>query len=442
MIRICFVFLLLVLQYTAIAQAPSGYYNTASGLSGYSLKTALSSIITSGHVAQSYASLYTAYRTTDTDAFYEGDSTVLDMYSENPNGVDSYFYTHGSRNCGNYNSENDCYNREHLMPQSVFSSALPMQSDVHFVVPSDGYVNGIRSNLPFGEVGVATFTSLNGSKRGNNVANTFYTNQVFEPIDEYKGDIARCLLYVATRYESVVSSWTYSGVLDGTSSQVYSDWFLNLLLTWNLTDSVSPREIARNNACYVYQGNRNPFIDSMQYVTAIWGMPDTIKPTTPLNLQAYNTTGDSTTLSWNLSYDSEGIKEYHVYKDGFQLSITSADSLLIGGLFPNTNYDFYIKAVDSTGLYSKSSDTVKVFTASAVGINEQIEQLINVYPNPTINIINVTSPFDVNLLLMDARGRVLGTGNNQIDMSILSKGSYFLLIRGHNFSLSKKIVKQ
>jgi hypothetical protein len=45
---------------------------------------------------------------------------------------------------------------------------------------------------------------------------------------------------------------------------------LNQLLAWHNQDPVSSREIARNNAIYARQNNRNPFIDNPQYVNAIW----------------------------------------------------------------------------------------------------------------------------------------------------------------------------
>jgi hypothetical protein len=44
---------------------------------------------------------------------------------------------------------------------------------------------------------------------------------------------------------------------------------LNQLLAWHNQDP-NPREIARNNAIYARQNNRNPFIDNPQYVNAIW----------------------------------------------------------------------------------------------------------------------------------------------------------------------------
>ena len=83
------------------------------------------------------------------------------MYSENPSGTDPYNYTHGNSQCGNQSSEGDCYNREHLIPQSSFNSAYPMQSDIHHVIPSDGRVNNFRGSLVFGNV---QYTKLDFNK--------------------------------------------------------------------------------------------------------------------------------------------------------------------------------------------------------------------------------------------------------------------------------------
>lgn len=260
--------LLWISALSAYSQIPPGYYDSTAGKTGYALKTALNKIITAGHIDRGYSNLYTGYMTTDNDLFYDNDSTVLDMYSENPSGADPYFYNHGSRRCGNYTGENSCHNREHLFPQSGFGRGYPMRTDIHHVVPSDGYVNGQRGNLPFGEVTSTTWTSQNGSKKGP-CSFPGYNNLVFEPIDEFKGDIARCMLYFATRYETQVTSWSW-GPLNGTSTQVYDQWFVNLLVKWHLQDTVNQRETVRNNASYAYQGNRNPFIDSPQWVTQIW----------------------------------------------------------------------------------------------------------------------------------------------------------------------------
>lgn len=74
---------------------------------------------------------------------------VWDMYSDI---TDFSFSIHA----GTIKNEGDCYNREHSVPQSWFNEARPMKSDAWLVYPTDGKINGYRSNNPFGEVGSNT----------------------------------------------------------------------------------------------------------------------------------------------------------------------------------------------------------------------------------------------------------------------------------------------
>jgi hypothetical protein len=145
-----------------------------------------------------------------------------------------------------------------------------MVSDIHFIRATDGKVNGMRSNYPFGKVGTATFTSKNGSKLGNSVSSGF-SGTVFEPIDEFKGDVARMVFYFVTRYQSKLSTFTSGNMLGSSAFPGLQTWELNVLLAWHNQDPVSQAEINRNNASYTYQGNRNPFIDNPNYVNQIWG---------------------------------------------------------------------------------------------------------------------------------------------------------------------------
>ncbi|WP_091141039.1 endonuclease [Flavobacterium caeni] len=279
---------ILMLSLGVFAQPPAGYYNSATG-TGYVLKTQLYNII-KGHDDRGYAGLYVTYTTSDKDFYYENNGTMLDMYTENPNGPECEF-TYGVNQDDGTLGTIECqrYNREHLVPQSVFNAATPMYSDAHFVVPSDKHVNAVRGDLPFGKVNVANFTGSNGTKRGSNLNSGYsagYTGTVFEPIDEFKGDIARMLLYFATRYENVVSGYSYV-MFNGTSTQVFTNPFKNILLTWNAQDPVSAREIARNNAIFARQENRNPYIDNNAWVTAIWGSP-------PLQVEAFEILSSAT----------------------------------------------------------------------------------------------------------------------------------------------------
>jgi endonuclease I/chitodextrinase len=355
----------LVLAQLANAQAPSGYYSSANGLSGASLKTALSSIITNGHQDKGYNGLWTAYKTTDIDKNYENDGSILDIYSERPTSNDPYNFTPVSDQCGTYSTEGNCYNREHIVPQSLFNEASPMRNDIHFIRATDGKVNGMRSNYPFGKVGSTTFISQNGSKLGSSTSSGF-SGTVFEPIDEFKGDVARMIFYFVTRYQNQLSSFSSGNMLGNSVFPGLQTWELNVLLSWHNQDPVSQAEINRNNASYTFQGNRNPFIDNPAYVNQIWGSQtptqDTQAPTTVSNLAIPSKTSNSISLTWNASTDNVAVTSYDVYMNGSLKSNVTSTSTTVIGLNPSTTYSFYVKAKDAAGNTSANSSTVSATT--------------------------------------------------------------------------------
>lgn len=247
------VILFIAFSLLAHAQIPSGYYNNANNKTGDALKEALHDII-KGHHVVSYSGLLDAFVYTDC----KPNGKIWDIYSN--------FEFSLSGNCGSYQEEGDCWNREHTWPQSWFNESSTPRSDLFHVYPTDGFVNGQRSNYPYGEVNNPTYTSGNGSKLGPCVTQG-YSGKVFEPIDEYKGDIARSYFYMSVRYYSEDSYWGTSGM---TNKSEILPWAMTMLLRWSDADPVSDKEIARNNAVYGYQNNRNPFIDHPEYARMIW----------------------------------------------------------------------------------------------------------------------------------------------------------------------------
>jgi uncharacterized repeat protein (TIGR02543 family) len=246
--------LLALTSVSLVAQIPNGYYNNANGKTGDDLKMALHNII-KGHHVVSYAGLINAFAYTDC----KPNGKIWDIYS-------NIEYSPSTGLCGEYEHEGDCWNREHTWPQSWFNESTTPRSDLFHVYPTDGYVNGQRSNYPYGEVNNPIYTSGNGSKLGPCVTSG-YSGRVFEPIDEYKGDIARGYFYMSVRYYSEDSDWGTSGM---TNKSEILPWAMTMLLRWSDEDPVSDKEIARNNAVYGYQNNRNPFIDHPEYAHMIW----------------------------------------------------------------------------------------------------------------------------------------------------------------------------
>lgn len=293
-----------------IAQIPSGYYNNAQGKTGTELRAALHNII-KGHTSISYGAIWDAYWSTDN----KGDGVVWDMYSDNPGGAPLYTFYLGSDECGTYSSEGDCYNREHSWCQSWFNDQSTPRTDLHHIFPTDGYVNNRRSNFPFGEVKNAKWTSRNGSKLGP-CRTPGYSGTVFEPIDAYKGDFARALMYMSVRYFNEDSGWKTSGM---TNKSDILPWAIDMLLRWNELDPVSQKEIDRNNAIYDdYQHNRNPFIDHPEYARMIWDE---------------NGQGGGGTQPEQPSTDAQ----YHL--------VTSTDMLVPGRTYVIASADTYSKAL-------------------------------------------------------------------------------------------------
>ncbi len=250
----------------SLAEAPSGYYSGAENKSGRSLLSALHDKI-GPHTTVSYDGLLSLYNTTD--VYPNG--KIWDMYSTKE-------WSSGST-CGNYKNVGDCWNREHSFPKSWFSKGSPMNSDAFHVYPTDGKVNGQRSNYPYGECSGGTYLAANDNVRplGRLGRSTFagYSGTVFEPDDQYKGDFARSYFYMAACYYDKIANWD-SPMLAGNNFPAFSQWAVNLLLKWHRQDPVSDKERNRNDAVYARQRNRNPFIDHPELAEHIWGNKSTV----------------------------------------------------------------------------------------------------------------------------------------------------------------------
>lgn len=279
-----------ILSFLAVwAQGPNNtgtYYQTADGKKAAELKSALFAII-SPHTIQTYT-----YGVWDAIESYDlrEDGKIWEIYS----GI-SNFTPKTDRDKGDDVEEGKKYNREHAMPKSWFNEATqdnyttnvyPMYTDLHHLFPTDRSINTLRSNFPYGEVGKITKQSDGGfSKFGRCTDELGYKDgsgqngRVFEPNDQYKGDLARVYFYMATCYESYKNekgvdrspkNWT-SDMLTSDVYPFFKDWALKMLLRWAANDPISEKETKRNEAIYAIQGNRNPFVDYPGLEQYIWG---------------------------------------------------------------------------------------------------------------------------------------------------------------------------
>ena len=248
-----------------IAQIPSYYQNVNLNLTGDLLKNELSTLISSTHQTQveytSSVSVDTWDVIKDSDGFSLDTSKVLLIYGydDNDPAVENDRTRAKSLSC-HTSSCFGLWNREHVFPKSLASPNLVTNypsagTDVHNLRACDYSTNSSRSNKKF--------DAGNGNSSSNNQGNWY-------PGDEWKGDVARIIMYMYLRYPNQCEPTNV-----GIGTQLFSpngdmpDVFLN----WNFSDPVSDFEESRNNAIAIVQGNRNPFIDNPYLATIIWSGP-------------------------------------------------------------------------------------------------------------------------------------------------------------------------
>ena len=250
---------------TALAAEPINYYNNALGKSDEALMNALRGIIRN-HKEVSYGNgLLNAFAIADID----DQGYIIDIYSN--------CRYRPSDNGSSASHVGEGYNREHSFPRSWFGGEVaPMNTDVFHIYPTDIKVNSQRGNNPYGVCANGTrLTYGNYVAKGKLGDCTYpgYSGVVFEPDDEYKGDLARTYFYMVTCYKNELSSWPGSPNLNYSQNKykAFSTWTINMLMEWTRMDPVSEKEIKRNDAVYGIQGNRNPFIDHPELAEFIWG---------------------------------------------------------------------------------------------------------------------------------------------------------------------------
>ncbi|MGE7020701.1 endonuclease [Solibacillus cecembensis] len=226
------------------------YYKDAIGKEGQALKTSLHNII-SDHKQLDYSEVWEALRETD----------------EDPNNVNNVilFYSNESRSKNRNGGNVGDWNREHVWAKSHgnFGTSKGPGTDIHHLRPTDVQVNSARGNLDFD----------NGGSAVKGCEGCFKKSSSWEPPDHVKGDVARILFYMATRYETGDRvDLELNDKLNNGSAPYHGK--LSVLLEWHVMDPVDDFERNRNEVIFKWQGNRNPFIDHPEWVELIWNKYD------------------------------------------------------------------------------------------------------------------------------------------------------------------------
>ena len=244
------------LKFSLIAQEP--YYNDVDlSLTGQALYTALQNKINQASISFTYGDARFAIEITDRDPNIS--SNVLLVYGYNDN--DNNCTTDRTRDKDNFGGNNCEWNREHVFARAnanptmgnVDNSTTGIGADPHNLRSSDQQMNNNKGNRKF-----ASGTGNAGVVSGGD----------WYPGDEWKGDVARMIMYMYTRYgDRCLPSLTATGATQGNTNM------LQLLLQWNVEDPVNNFEDQRNPHLQSVYGNRNPFIDNPYLATIIWGGP-------------------------------------------------------------------------------------------------------------------------------------------------------------------------
>ena len=251
-------FTLLFIVSIQVLWAQQPYYNDVNlTLTGQELYYELQDKIDRASSSFNYGDVKDVMKITDKDP--NNNYKVLLIYGHNDN--DGNCTTDRTRNNNSFGGGNCDYNREHVFARSnanpgmgnTSNGSTGIVADPHNLRPSDTRMNSNRGNKKFGP----------GSGNAGTTSSGY-----FYPGDEWKGDVARMMMYMYTRYGSRCLP-----SLNGSGSTQGSTQMLQLYLQWNVDDPVSEVEDQRNPYLENVYGNRNPFIDNPYLATIIWGGP-------------------------------------------------------------------------------------------------------------------------------------------------------------------------
>ena len=268
----------LLFPFFCFSQIPIYYSTINFSQTGDNLKNQLTTLISNTHIINLP---YTATGTTDvwdalsqTDLDPNNSNNVLLVYGYND--TDSNVINDRTRGVNSKCHTTSCvglWNREHVYARSLGTPNLGSElagSDAHNLRACDSQMNSSRSNRVFD----------NGTGNASVLSNSNWY-----PGDEWKGDIARMMMYMYVRYPSQCLA---TNIGAGSTSFSPNGDMPNLFLEWNNQDPVSQYELNRNNILNTLQGNRNPFIDNPYLATKIWNGPSATDTWGLLSIQINN----------------------------------------------------------------------------------------------------------------------------------------------------------
>ncbi len=456
------------------AQVPSYYNNVDLNATGSTLKSRLASKISSTHTTNlSYTpGVWNALRVADLNTGSSSKVLLIYGYSDS----DGDYRTDRTRSKYDNGNNTGDWNREHVYPKSLGTPNLGTTgpgADVHHIRASDINRNASR--------GSRKFASGSGNSYATSQGNWY-------PGNEFKGDVARMVMYMYLRYGSRCLPKNV-----GVGSTVSNDQnMLQLFLQWNAEDPVSAFELSRNDVIQGYQGNRNPFIDNPAFATQIWGGPaaedrfgnnnggggtppsgSTTSVTVRITFDNY-----ASETSWEILNGSNQVVHaggnYGSQSSGSTLNITKS---LADGCYTFVFKDSYgdgICCTNGNGSYALINNSTNNnitsgstftyqrtksfcignarYSAPATELEDSEEQaqgaiILTLYPNPVQGqlYLKMDNPRPLDYTITSPIGQVVASGrvlHQQIEVFQLPRGVYQLSLQDGEEQVTKTFVKQ
>lgn len=217
--------------------------------------------------------------------FYSGEINTTNLMKTDPYQNTNYvmdFYSGAPTKNQVVSSGDSGWNREHVWCQSLSNGLYGTSgagADIQHIRPTIPKLNSDRGNKLYGELNNSGTLSTSKDANNNTVSGGYYSGNVFQPLNNKKGDCARIVMYLYMHYNKYSR---VGGTKDGSASTGTLDFDFvidansenaakQLLLTWNAADPVDDIERTRNEAAAEITGCRNPFIDHPEYASKIWG---------------------------------------------------------------------------------------------------------------------------------------------------------------------------
>ena len=242
------------------------------------------------------------------------------------------------------------------------------------------YLHWMHGVNPIGMVMLSNMSAYGAEKSANEIYHTWFTDGSIwdNALTSPNGP--------APAYVPGGPNKNYTGTAANIANQppqkAYKDWNSVSEISWEITEP----------AIYSQAGYIMLLARIMPETVVV---PDTIKPSVPLNLIITNTTANSISLSWSAATDNIAVTGYELYQNNILInSAISSTTYTVPNLSCNTSYTFYVKAKDAAGNVSGASNTAPGTTTACISLVTKV--IYDESLNPEWATVSTTATLNLN----------------------------------------------